>query len=130
MYCCSQSWLFCSQSIYCAGGSYSDSSPYVKWIWDSCCHLKHKFFCLLMIIDMVNTRAMLLRKNFNLPSHACVLCQQCPMKTRITSSSCAPLLWLAGVTCALVLPSKEMSTRFCWNSRGNSTCPILWKLVP
>lgn len=30
-----------------------------KWIWDSCCQLKHKVFIWLMIINRLNTRALL-----------------------------------------------------------------------
>lgn len=35
---------------------------------NSCCQLKHKMFFWLLLIKMLNTRAMLHKKNFNLPS--------------------------------------------------------------
>lgn len=52
------------------------------WIWNSCCQLKHKVFIWLLLINRLNTRAMLQQKNFFLPSYACILCQGAQSESR------------------------------------------------
>lgn len=67
-----------------------------SWIWGSCCQYKHKIFCWLLIIDGLNTRAMLERKSFHLPSFVCVLCSRNEVESRDHFFSIARLLWPAG----------------------------------
>ena len=51
--------------------------PHFKWIWESSCQAKHKFFFWLLLLDRLNTRNLLARKNFNLQSYLCATLQ-CP----------------------------------------------------
>jgi hypothetical protein len=46
-----------------------------KWIWKSCCMSKHKFFFWLLLLDRLNTKDLMLRKNIFVESSECVLCQ-------------------------------------------------------
>jgi hypothetical protein len=48
--------------------------PVFKWLWKSSCQHKHKAFFWLLRQDRLSTRNILRRKNFHLPSYACVLC--------------------------------------------------------
>lgn len=59
-------------------------SPWFKWIWKSCCKSRHRFFFWLFFLgyflwlvlrDRINTRNLLKRKNRQLPSYDCKLCQ-------------------------------------------------------
>lgn len=43
-------------------------------LWKSCCQLKHKVFFWLLLKDRLSTRNILKRKNMNLESYNCVLC--------------------------------------------------------
>jgi hypothetical protein len=52
-------------------------SPKVQqfiWLWKSGCGGKHKFCFWLLLLDHLNTRNMLNRKNMYLRSYSCVLC--------------------------------------------------------
>jgi hypothetical protein len=42
-----------------------------SWIWKFACQAKHKFFFCMVLLDRLNTRNFLARKNFNLPSYNC-----------------------------------------------------------
>ena len=53
--------------------------PHFKWIWESSCQAKHKFFFWLLLIDRLNTRNLLTRKIFNLQSYLCATLQ-CPQE--------------------------------------------------
>jgi hypothetical protein len=45
------------------------------WVWKSKCTSKHKFFACLILHVKINTKDMLVRRNWNVTSnHACVLC--------------------------------------------------------
>ena len=48
-------------------------SPF-KWIWKSCCLSKHKFFFWLLLLDRLNTKDLMARKNFYVENIDCVLC--------------------------------------------------------
>lgn len=54
----------------------------IKWLWESCCQLKHKFFFWLLLIDRVNTRAMLQKRQFHVPSYNCIMCEDNVLETR------------------------------------------------
>jgi hypothetical protein len=45
-----------------------------KWLWKSSCQNKHRVFFWLIIKGRLNTRSMLRRKNMELESYNCVLC--------------------------------------------------------
>ena len=51
-----------------------DAAIPFKWLWDSKCQGKHKVFFWLLMNDRLNTRNLLRRKKFVLPSVHCVLC--------------------------------------------------------
>ena len=53
-----------------------------KQLWKTSCRLRHKIFFWLLLHDRVNTRNMLQRRTFHLPSYNCALCQ---MSTEETS---------------------------------------------
>jgi hypothetical protein len=53
-----------------------------KWLWKSCCQLKHKIFYWLVIYNRQNTRAMLMRKNFFIEDYTCVMCNDHTLETR------------------------------------------------
>jgi hypothetical protein len=46
-----------------------------KWVWKSCCLSKHKFFFWLLLLDRLNTKDLMERKNFFVENSDCVLCQ-------------------------------------------------------
>jgi len=50
------------------------TSPLFKWMWTSGNLGKHKFFFWLLLMDRLNTRNMLIRKNRHLDDYNCVLC--------------------------------------------------------
>jgi hypothetical protein len=46
-----------------------------SWVWKSSCRAKHNFFFWLLLLDRLNTRNLLARKFFNLPSYLCATLQ-------------------------------------------------------
>lgn len=52
-----------SKSCQILSGSHNPLSA-LKWIWKTCCQLKHKIFYWLLVHDRLNTRALLPRKHF------------------------------------------------------------------
>jgi hypothetical protein len=54
-----------------------------SWIWKSACQAKHKFFLWMVLLDRLNTRNLLARKNFNLPSYTCATLQCSQEETSI-----------------------------------------------
>lgn len=50
------------------------ASPLFKWLWSAGNLRKHKFFFWLLLIDRLNTRNMLKRKNRHLDDYNCVFC--------------------------------------------------------
>ena len=48
--------------------------PIYKHIWDNGCVLKYRIFTWLLIQERINTKNLLSRKSFHVPSIACVLC--------------------------------------------------------
>jgi hypothetical protein len=49
--------------------------PHFSWIWNSSCQARHKFFFWLLLLDRLNTRNLLGRKQFHLPLYACATLQ-------------------------------------------------------
>jgi hypothetical protein len=46
------------------------------WLWKNSCRGKHKFFFFFwLLLERLNTRNLLKRKHFTLPSYNCVVCQ-------------------------------------------------------
>lgn len=62
-------------------GSYNPL-PAIKWIWKTCCQLKHNIFYWLMANDRLNTRALLLRKHFFIQDYTSVMCGLQVLETR------------------------------------------------
>ena len=56
--------------------------PAIKWLWKTCCQLKHKIFFWLLLNDRINTRALLQRKGFFLQDYTCVMCNLHALETR------------------------------------------------
>ena len=54
---------------------YQPAPPHFCWIWESSCQSKHKFFFWLLLQDRLNTRNLLGRKNFQLPSYFCAIAE-------------------------------------------------------
>ena len=65
---------FSSQKAYRHLLGHADTHPVFRWLWKSCCQNKHKVFFWLLIIDRLNTRNILRRKNMALPSYDCAIC--------------------------------------------------------
>ena len=62
---------FSAKKAYEALIGYKQVSPLFKWVWNSSCQPKHKFFFWLLLHDRLNTRNLLRRKTFQLPSYFC-----------------------------------------------------------
>lgn len=56
--------------------------PVIKWLWKTCCQLKHKIFCWLLTNNRLNSRAMLQRKIFFIEDYTCVICSMSVFETR------------------------------------------------
>ena len=53
--------------------------PHFSWNWNSSCQAKHKFFFWLLLLDKLNTRNLLGRKIFQVPSFNCATLN-CPQE--------------------------------------------------
>ena len=62
--------------------TYPEPIPVVKWLWKTCCQLRHKIFYWLLIFKRLNTRAMLQRINFFIEDYTCVMCNHRSLETR------------------------------------------------
>jgi hypothetical protein len=68
------SGIYTSKQAYASIiGQSSVPTPF-QWLWKSCCQGKLKVFFWLLLNDWLNTRNLLRRKRFNIPSTDCVLC--------------------------------------------------------
>jgi hypothetical protein len=64
---------------------------YLQWIWKSKCIMKHKVFAWLMLVDRINTRDMLRRRNMDIGSvFSCMLCDTGLDETRNHLFFCCP----------------------------------------
>lgn len=66
--------LFTSKRAYCHFIGTCWSHPVFNWIWKSSCQHNHKVLFWLLSKDRLSTRNIMKRKNFQLPSFNCVLC--------------------------------------------------------
>ena len=82
-----------------------------RWIWKSRALPKHKIFFWLLLLDRLNTRDLLTRKNFHIQSTSCVLCEECNNETMEH----------------LFFFSCEFSQQFWWrlNMEWNTELPII-----
>ena len=78
---------FSARKTYRAMFPQGTSHPIFRYIWDNCCILRYKIFIWLVIHDRINTRNLLDRKPFYVPSIACSLCNE------ISEETCLHLLW-------------------------------------
>lgn len=62
-------------------GTYN-TQPLFKWLWKSCCLLKHKIFFWLLAHNMLNTRALLHRKHFFIQDYTYIMCGLQVLETR------------------------------------------------
>lgn len=65
---------FSTSKPYKALAGSQEASPLFKWLWAAGNLGKHKFFFWLLLIDRLNTRNMLRRKNRHLDDYNCVFC--------------------------------------------------------
>jgi hypothetical protein len=74
------SWSYLWGASFTSKRAYNSivgSSPAPRqfvWLWKSCCRGRHKIFFWLLLLNRLNTRNLLRRKNFYLQSYDCVLC--------------------------------------------------------
>ena len=59
-------------------GNPPKAAPPFQWIWKSCNLPKQKFFFWLLLLDRLNTRDLLIRKNFQIENRRCILCDDEP----------------------------------------------------
>ena len=59
-------------------GNPPKAAPPFQWIWKSCSLPKQKFFFWLLLLDRLNTRDLLIRKNFQIENRRCILCDDEP----------------------------------------------------
>lgn len=57
------------------------AAPLFKKLWKNATMLRYKIFFWLLLHDRVNTRNMLQRRSFHLPSYNCALCQMSTEET-------------------------------------------------
>ncbi|TVU17899.1 hypothetical protein EJB05_33960, partial [Eragrostis curvula] len=92
-------------------GEMDTAAPF-KWLWKSCCQGKHKVFFWLLLNDRLNTRNLLRRKRFAIPSVNCVMCNPATeetLKHLIFTCSFAQLCWTSlRIAWDLALPVMEM----------------------
>jgi hypothetical protein len=50
---------------------YQPTIPHFSWLWKTSCQARHKFFFWLLLLDRLNTRNLLKRKNFQLQNYKC-----------------------------------------------------------
>jgi hypothetical protein len=62
---------FTSRKAYKVLIGYQPTIPHFTWIWKTSCQARHKFFFWLLILDRLNTRILLKRKNFHLQNYSC-----------------------------------------------------------
>jgi hypothetical protein len=55
---------YSTKKIYEAIMEPPDAAAPFKWIWKSCCLSKHKFFSWLLLLDRLNTKDLMAKKNF------------------------------------------------------------------
>ena len=70
--------IFSTKKAYNVLIGVQHASPQFAWIWKSSCQAKHNIFFWLLFHDRLNTRDLLARKNFQLPSYdyASLQCSQ------------------------------------------------------
>ena len=67
--------IYTSRRYYKMVFQYLQVSPIFKKLWSSKCTQRIKFFAWLMLVDRLNTKMMLLRRNFHVqPNTFCVMC--------------------------------------------------------
>ena len=67
--------VYTSRKYYKLVYQYLQASPVFKMLWSSKCTQRIKFFAWLLLVDRLNTKAMLLRRHFHVqPNTLCVMC--------------------------------------------------------
>jgi hypothetical protein len=109
-----------------------------QWIWKSKCMSKHKFFAWLILHDRINTREMLIRRNWKVTDdHTCVLCPskiledwshlffQCYFSTRIWSY--LQISWGMGSGPEMLMHAKKQFNGPCFVEIVILSCWNIWK---
>jgi hypothetical protein len=110
--------IFKPSKIYKQAFSHIVTDPASKWLWKSKCTSKHKFFAWLILHDRINTKDMLLRRQWHVTdNHNCVLCHEgvledwrhlffnCNFSSRIWNYLQIP--WIPGNTFAALTNAKN-----------------------
>jgi hypothetical protein len=74
-------WVYIWGEHYASASFYKHIHDYIqvpsvyKWLWKSCCIMKHKVFAWLLLSDRLNTRDLLKRRHWHVTNaEHCVLC--------------------------------------------------------
>jgi hypothetical protein len=65
---------YTSQKAHLFMKGHRDIHSSFKWLWKSCCQVKHKVFFWLLLKDRLNVRGMLRRRTMHLDDYSCALC--------------------------------------------------------
>ena len=109
-----------------------------NWIWKSKCQSKHKFFAWLILHDRINTKDMLIRRNWTVSgTHYCVLCAaqvledwrhlffNCMFSSRIWNFLQIP--WKPGNTTEVMTYAKKHFSGPCFTEVIILACWGIWK---
>jgi len=67
--------IYTSRRYYMLAFQYTHASPVFKRMWSSKCTQRIKFFAWLLLVDRLNTKTMLVGRNFHVqPNAHCVMC--------------------------------------------------------
>jgi hypothetical protein len=135
---CSKDGTYIPKKVYDLSFKHLPNHFPSQWIWKSKCMSKHKFFAWLILHDRINTREMLIRRNWKVTDdHTCVLCPtrsledwshlffQCCFSTRIWSY--LQIFWGMGSGPEMLMRAKKQFTGPCFVEIVILACWNIWK---
>jgi hypothetical protein len=130
--------LFAASKIYKHAFNHLDTDQCARWLWKSKCTSKHRFFAWLIHHDRINTKDMLLRRNWRVTdNHSCVLCHErvledwrhlffnCSFSTRIWNYLQIP--WIPGSSFEALSNAKKSFLGPCFAEIVIIACWCIWK---
>jgi hypothetical protein len=130
--------IFKPSIIYKLNFQHIDNHQPSCWLWKSKCTSKHKFFAWLILHDRINTKDMLLRRNWKVTdNHTCVLCTSasnedwrhlffnCQFSTRIWNY--LQISWLPGTNYEVLRRAKQSFNGPCFSEVVIIACWSIWK---
>ena len=72
---------FASAKVYRRLTGHHPIHPAFRWLWKNCCQPKHKVFFWLLLKDRLSTMNILRRRNMQLDSYTCALCNSLAEET-------------------------------------------------